>query len=64
MKDSLQQQYPGAQIEVQGQPQAAPSAATGGDDHVAQLERLAKLRDSGALTDQEFEREKARILGQ
>ena len=27
-------------------------------------ERLAKLRDSGALTEQEFEREKARILGQ
>jgi hypothetical protein len=63
--EALQQQYPGAQIEVQGQPQAAPSAATGGgDDHVAQLERLAKLRDSGALTEQEFEREKARILGQ
>src|SRR5262245_8676424 len=33
------------------------------DDHVAQLERLAKLKESGALTDQEFEREKARILG-
>jgi Short C-terminal domain len=28
-----------------------------------QLERLAKLKDSGALTDEEFEREKARILG-
>jgi hypothetical protein len=63
--EALQQQYPGAQIEVPGQPQVAPSAATGGaDDHVAQLERLAKLRDSGALTEQEFEREKARILGE
>jgi hypothetical protein len=63
--EALQQQYPGAQIEVQGQPQVAPNAATGGaDDHVAQLERLSKLRDSGALTEQEFEREKARILGQ
>ena len=33
-------------------------------DGTAQLERLAKLRDSGQLTEQEFEREKARILGQ
>jgi hypothetical protein len=33
-------------------------------DGTAQLERLAKLRDSGALTEEEFEREKARILGQ
>jgi hypothetical protein len=30
---------------------------------VSQLERLSKLRDGGALTDREFEREKARILG-
>ena len=33
-------------------------------DGTAQLGRLAKLRDSGALTEQEFEREKARILEQ
>jgi hypothetical protein len=33
-------------------------------DGTAQLERLAKLRDSGALTEEELEREKARILGQ
>ncbi len=36
----------------------------GGDDRVQQLERLAKLKESGALSEQEFEREKARILGQ
>jgi hypothetical protein len=43
----------------------APSAgsADGGGDTVAELERLAKLRDSGALTDAEFEQQKARILG-
>jgi hypothetical protein len=35
----------------------------GNEDRVAQLERLAKLKDSGALTEEEFEREKARILG-
>lgn len=63
--EALQQQYPGAQIEVEGaQVEGGTMPASGGDDHVAQLERLAKLRDSGALTEQEFEREKARILGQ
>jgi Short C-terminal domain len=42
----------------------APAPATGsGGDHLAELERLAKLRDSGALTDAEFEQQKARILG-
>lgn len=47
---------------------APPTAkASGGgssdEDSVAQLERLAKLRDSGALTEAEFEQQKARILG-
>lgn len=63
--EALQEAMPGAQINVQGQPQDDSAAGAGGaDDHVAQLERLARLRDSGALTEQEFEREKARILGQ
>jgi hypothetical protein len=63
---ALQQQYPGAQIEVDGAQVGGGSTPAGGDDEdrVAQLERLAKLRDSGALSEQEFEREKARILGQ
>jgi hypothetical protein len=34
-----------------------------GDDRLAQLERLAKLKESGALSEEEFTREKARILG-
>jgi hypothetical protein len=66
--EALQQQYPGAQIEVEGaqvqQGGAAPADGGGEDDRVAQLERVAKLRDSEALSDQEFELEKARILGQ
>lgn len=37
-------------------------AAAGSDDRVAQLERLAQLRASGALTDAEFEAEKRRLL--
>lgn len=44
-------------------PPAAPASTSGGGDSVAELERLAKLRDSGALTDAEFEQQKAKILG-
>jgi Short C-terminal domain len=33
-------------------------------DPVTQLEKLAKLKESGALTEAEFEAEKAKILGQ
>ena len=40
-----------------------PASAGGGGDSLAELERLAKLRDSGALTDAEFEQQKAKILG-
>jgi len=42
----------------------APAApAGGGDDMISQLERLSALRASGALTEEEFEAQKARILG-
>ena len=43
----------------------APASSPGGSggDSVAELERLAKLRDSGALTEAEFEQQKAKILG-
>ena len=45
-------------------PAPAPSSgSSGGGDTVAELERLAKLRDSGVLTDAEFEQQKARVLG-
>jgi len=40
---------------------AAPSPP--GDARVAELERLAKLRDSEVLTDEEFAAEKQRLLG-
>jgi hypothetical protein len=45
-------------------PAPAPAPASGGGDQIAELERLAKLRDSGALTDAEFQQQKAKILGQ
>ncbi len=40
----------------------APAAPTG-DPRVTELERLAGLHNSGALTDEEFAAEKARVLG-
>jgi hypothetical protein len=39
-------------------------ATAGQPDPISQLERLAELRKSGALTDAEFEQEKQRILGE
>jgi Short C-terminal domain len=42
-------------------PAPSPPAPSGGDN-LAELERLAKLRDSGALTDAEFEQQKAKLL--
>jgi hypothetical protein len=42
----------------------APAPAPAQPDPVTQLEKLAKLKESGALTEAEFEAEKAKILGQ
>jgi hypothetical protein len=46
-------------------PQPAPSQppSGGGDDRIAQLKDLADLKAQGILTDEEFAKEKARILG-
>jgi hypothetical protein len=40
------------------------SAGSGTGGQIAKLERLQKLRESGALTDSEFDREKAKILSE
>jgi hypothetical protein len=44
---------------------AAPSAASASPegDRIEALERLARLHGSGALSDEEFAAEKARLLG-
>jgi hypothetical protein len=42
---------------------AAAAAPAGGEDIVASLQKLAALRDAGALSDAEFEAAKARLLG-
>ena len=42
---------------------ASKLVGVSGADKLSQIERLKKLLDTGALTQQEFESEKARILG-
>ena len=42
---------------------AAPPAAPPEDDTIAQLERLAALKQQGILTDAEFDAQKAKLLG-
>jgi hypothetical protein len=46
-------------------PQAppAPAAAPNGESRIDQLKSLGELKAQGVLTDEEFEAEKARILG-
>ena len=41
-----------------------PSSGNGTSGQIGKLERLQKLRESGALTDAEFEREKAKVLAE
>jgi hypothetical protein len=62
-----------AQAQAAGPEAAAPEAPAAPeakaptpditDEQVSELERLAKLKEEGILTDQEFAAEKAKILG-
>jgi hypothetical protein len=60
-----------AAAQQQAAPEAAPpeapvaaAAPVGAEpDKIAQLTQLAALKDSGALTEAEFEAEKAKVLG-
>lgn len=45
------------------QQHAAPAPASDVDDQVAQLEKLAQLKDQGILTQAEFDAKKQQILG-
>lgn len=49
-------------VQVVGTPGAG--ARVGQPDPIEQLERLAELRKSGALTDEEFDQQKRRVLGE
>jgi len=42
---------------------AQPSSAPSTDDAIAQIKKLAELRDQGILTDAEFETKKKILLG-
>jgi Short C-terminal domain len=48
---------------VEEAPAPAPAPAAPAPDPIAQLTQLAALKDSGALTEEEFEAQKAKILG-
>jgi hypothetical protein len=60
-----QQAYAQQPVYVQQAPAPAPAAPAPSQEDASldQLERLAKLHESGALTDEEFAAQKARILG-
>ena len=72
--DQIQHMFPDAHIavgsktitdpgQVQSALQAVFGAAGGGESaRIAELERLAKLHEQGALTDDEFAAEKKKIL--
>ena len=56
------QQQQAAAAQQAAAPQAAP-AAGGGTDVVAELQKLAALKEQGVLSDAEFAAAKAKLLG-
>ena len=52
-----------SQVAYQEPPPGQAPAAGGEADYMAELEQLAKLRDQGILTPDEFEAKKKQILG-
>jgi hypothetical protein len=44
-------------------PPAAPAPAAAAPDYAAELEQLAKLRDEGVITAEDFEAKKKQLLG-
>lgn len=53
----------GSQVAPQSSPQAAAPAGPVSDDYIAEIERLAGLRDKGFITNDEFEAKKRQLLG-
>jgi hypothetical protein len=59
-----QQQRWAAEEQPAYEQQAAPmQAAPGEADYTAELEKLAKLRDDGVITPEDFEAKKKQLLG-
>ena len=64
--EQLTEMFPGASVTVDEPVEVSIGDAlqglAGEGDRISQLERLARLREQGALTEAEFQAEKARIL--
>ena len=58
-----QEAPPEPAYQEQAPPPPPPAPAAAAQDPVAQLEKLADLKDRGILTDAEFAAQKAKILG-
>jgi membrane protease subunit (stomatin/prohibitin family) len=56
-----QERWAGQAAAQQSQP--AAQAPAGEADYVAELQRLAELRDRGVITDEDFEAKKKQLLG-
>jgi len=60
---AAQERRQDAQIADLQQQQARPAPALSSEDRIGQLQELGELKASGVLTDEEFLREKRRVLG-
>jgi hypothetical protein len=58
-----QQRWAGEQAPEEPQLAAPGAAAAAEPDYVAELQRLAQLRDSGVITAEDFEAKKKQLLG-
>jgi uncharacterized membrane protein YebE (DUF533 family) len=63
VNEQAEQAYAATQAPAQPAPAPAPAAAAPAGDTTAELERLAQLHQSGALTDDEFAAAKSKLLG-
>lgn len=61
--DAAAQQAVAQQMAAQPSAAAPPAAPAGGTDIVAEIQKLATLREQGILTDDEFAAAKAKLLG-
>jgi membrane protease subunit (stomatin/prohibitin family) len=61
-QDAQAQQQQQQQQQQYAQPAPAPAAGPD-DDSIAKLKQLAELKDQGILTQEEFDAQKAKILG-
>jgi hypothetical protein len=62
-QDQVNEQAQAASAAAQPAAAPPPAASAPATDSTAELERLAKLHESGALTDEEFAAAKSKVLG-